>query len=61
LLLLDDAFDLAVLDGREGFGSDVATRPFVPRLPKRGGAKQAADMIGAKRRRGALAHAMAAI
>ena len=61
LLLLDDVFDLAILDVRERFGSDFAARPFVPRLTKRGGAEQAADVIGAKRRCGAWAHVIAAI
>jgi len=59
LLLLDDAFDLAVLDLLEGLGSDVSARALFPCLFERGGAKEAADMVGAERRRGALAHAIA--
>jgi len=59
LLLLDDAFDLAVLDLLKRVGGDVAARALFPRRPKRGGAKQTADMVGAKRRRRALGHAIA--
>src|SRR3954470_13298256 len=54
LLLLDDLFDLAVLDLLELFGRALALLALRPRLLERRGAQQAADVIGAKWRFGSL-------
>ena len=52
-LLLDDARDLAVLDRLELRGR-ISPRSACARLFERGGAQQAADVIGAEGRLGAL-------
>ena len=54
LLLLDDALDLAVLDRLERGGVDLALGALRARLLQRGRTQQAADMVGAERRLGAL-------
>src|SRR5262249_31849567 len=54
LLLLDDLFDLAVLDGLELGRGDGALFALGARLFERRGAQEAADMIGAERRFGSL-------
>ena len=54
LLLLDDLFDLAVLDGLELGRRDRALFALGARLLQRGGTQEAADMIGAERRFGSL-------
>ncbi len=53
-LLADHAFDFAILDRLEGIGGDLAALALLPRLFQRGGAQQAADVIGAERRLGSL-------
>src|SRR5262245_54452393 len=53
-LLLDDALDLAVFDCLEFGRADLALGALRARLMQRGGTQQAADMVGAKRRLGAL-------
>src|SRR5262245_45520111 len=53
-LFPDDALDLAVLDLLECFRADLALGTFLPRLLEGGRAQQAADMVGAERRLGAL-------
>src|SRR5262249_15573131 len=53
LLLADDGLDLAVIDRLELIGGNLARRALRARLLQRGRAQQAADMIGAERRRGA--------
>ena len=53
-LALDDALDLAVFDRLQVGGRDLALGALLARLAQRGGAQQAADMIGAERRLGAL-------
>jgi GNAT superfamily N-acetyltransferase len=55
-LLAYDAFDLAVLDRFQRRGIDRALGELGARVPQRRRAQQAADMIGAERRRGALGH-----
>ena len=55
-LLLDDAFDLAILDRFQRSGIDLAFGAPLARLFQRGRTQQAADMIGAERRLGALRH-----
>jgi hypothetical protein len=57
-LLFDDIFDLAVLDRFELIGADFTFSSALARLLERGRPQQAADMIGAKRRRLSLAHAL---
>ena len=54
LLLGDDRADLAVFDLLERIGGDLAIGAALARLLQRRGAQQAADMIGAERRLGAL-------
>ena len=54
LLLPDDAFDLAVLDRLSAAASISPLANFVARLLQRRGAQQAADVVGAKGRLGAL-------
>ena len=54
LLLLDNAFDLAVLDGLERGGVDLALGVLLARLLHGGRTQQAADVIGAERRLGSL-------
>src|SRR5262249_24505088 len=54
LLLLDDLFDLAVLDRLELGGGDGALFALGARLLERRRAQEAADMIGAERRFGSL-------
>ena len=56
-LLLDDALDLAVLQGLEIGGRQLAFGPLCARVFQRGGPQQAADMIGPEGRFGAL-HAL---
>ena len=51
LLLLDDLPDLLVLDGLELRGRDLALLALGARLLQRGGAQQAADLVGADRGR----------
>ena len=53
-LLLDDALDLAVFDRLERGGVDLALGALLARLLQRGRTQQAADMVGAERRLGAL-------
>ncbi len=55
-LLLDDPFDLAVLDRFESRGVDVAFGALGTRLLQRRGAQQTADVVGAEGRRCALGH-----
>src|SRR6185312_9945641 len=55
-LPLHDARDLSVLDRLQGRGVDLALGEFRARILERGRAQQAADMVGAERRRGALGH-----
>ncbi len=55
-LLLDDLLDLAVFDRFQRGGGDLAFGEFGARLLQRRGAQQAADHVGAERRRGALGH-----
>ena len=55
-LFADDGFDLAIFDGLERRGVDLALGMLLARLFQRGRAQQRADMIGAERRFGALAH-----
>src|SRR6185437_8969749 len=52
-LFLDDALDLAVLDRLETRGVERALAERGARLFQRGGAQQAADVVGAERRLGA--------
>src|SRR5215472_14736229 len=54
LLLLDDLFDLAVLDRLELGGGNSALFALCARLFERRGGQEAADMIGAERRFGSL-------
>jgi hypothetical protein len=54
LLLLDDLLDLAVLDGLELGRRDRTLFALGARLLERGGAQEAANMIGTKRRFGSL-------
>jgi hypothetical protein len=54
-LLLDDLLDLAVFDFFQR-GGDLAFGEFGARLLQGRGSQQAADHVGAKRRRGALGH-----
>jgi hypothetical protein len=56
LLLGDHAGDLAVLDRLESFAVDFVARPLLARGFEHRRAQQTADMIGAKRRGGALGH-----
>src|SRR5581483_9978102 len=56
LLAPDDPLDLAVLDRLEFGRRDVALGALLARLLQRRGAQQAADVIGAERRLGALSH-----
>ncbi len=56
LLLFDDAFDLAILDRFQRIGIDFAFGAPLARFFQRGRSQQAADMIGAERRLGALRH-----
>ena len=51
LLLSDDALDLAILDRRETGRIERAVRIAPARVLERRGPQQAADMVGAKRRR----------
>ena len=53
-LLFDDTFDLAVLDRLERGGVDLALGEALAGGFQRGRAQQAADVIGAERRLGAL-------
>ena len=53
-LLLDDLLDLAVFDFLQLRGGDLAALALGARLLERRRAQQAADMIGAKWRRGSL-------
>src|SRR6185437_385238 len=55
-LLLDDFFDLAVFDRFERRDVDLAFGALGPCLFQRRGTQQASNMVGAKRRRGALGH-----
>src|SRR3972149_202606 len=55
-LASDDALDLAVLDRLECRRIDFASGALLARLLQRGRTQQAADVIGAKRRRRALRH-----
>ena len=54
LLLPDRLFDLAVFDRAQRVRGDLIARALGPRLFDRGGPQQAADMVGAKRRRSSL-------
>ena len=54
LLLADHAFDLAVFDGRQLVGADLAARAFLARFLQRCRAQQAADVVGTERRLGTL-------
>ncbi len=54
-LFLDDALDLAVFDRFERGGVDFALGALLARFFQRGRTQQTADMVGAKRRLGALA------
>src|SRR6185437_4553977 len=54
LLLLDERLNLAILDGLELLGGDFVLLPPDAGVLQRGGAKQAADMVGAERRFGTL-------
>ena len=56
LLLRDDALDLAVLDRLEPGRIERAVRIAPARVLERRGAQQAADVVGAKRRRLGLGH-----
>jgi hypothetical protein len=56
LLLPYDAFDLAVLDRLQRRRVDLAFGELRAGLLQRRGALQAADVVGAKRRLGALRH-----
>src|SRR5262249_58896947 len=56
LLLVDRCFDLAILDRAQRLGGDCVARALLARRLERRRAQQAADMIGAKRRTGALGH-----
>ena len=55
-LFLDDTFDLAVLDRLQRRSIDLALGALLARLLQGGRSQQAADMVGAKRRLGSLAH-----
>ena len=55
-LFLDDALDLAVFDRLERGGVDFALGALLARFFQRGRTQQAADMVGAERRLGALRH-----
>ncbi len=57
LLPLDDLFDLAVFDLLERGGGDFAPLTFRPRFLQRRSAQQAADVVGAERRRRPRTHA----
>ena len=57
-LLLDDALDLAVLDRLQRGSVDFAFGALLARLLQRGRTQQAADMIGAEGRLGALSHSL---
>ena len=50
LLLADQGLDLAVLDVLQGIAIDFAARALATRLLQRGGAEQAADVVGAEGR-----------
>src|ERR1700751_4142810 len=54
LLLLDRFFDLAIFDRAQRPGGDLVTRALLARHFDRRRPQQAADMVGAKRRSGAL-------
>src|SRR5262249_25604453 len=54
LLLADQRDDLAVLDGAQRPGVDRAALALLPRLVQRRRAQQAADVVGAEGRLGAL-------
>src|SRR5262249_4613912 len=54
LLLADQRDDLAVFDGLQRGRVDLAALAFLTRLMQRRRARQAADVVGAKGRRGAL-------
>src|SRR5262249_4106131 len=54
LLLADERDDLAVLDGAQRPGVDLAALALLTRLVQRRRAQEAADVIGAERGRGAL-------
>ena len=53
-LFSDGLFDLAVFDRTQGAGRDLPTLMSGPRLLHRRRPQQAADMVGAERRRGPL-------
>jgi len=53
-LLLDDAFDLAVFDRLQLLGRDLAALALGAGVFQCRGAKKAADVVGAERRRGTL-------
>jgi hypothetical protein len=55
-LLLDDLFDLAILDRPERGRVDLAFGALGARLLQRRATQQAADHVGTERRRGALGH-----
>ena len=55
-LFFDDALDLAVFDRFQVGGGNFAFRPFVARRFQRRRPQQAADVIGAEWRFGALRH-----
>ena len=55
-LLPDDLLDLAVFHRFQRAGRDLPALAFRARLLQRRGAQQAANMIGAERRCGALSH-----
>src|SRR5664279_1067610 len=57
-LFLDDLLDLAVFHRPERVGFDFALGEFGARLLQWRGAQQAADHVGAERRRGTLGHVM---
>jgi len=52
----DHFFDLAIFDRAERVSGDLITRALLARRFDRRRPQQAADMIGAKRRTGALGH-----
>ena len=54
LLSADDVFDLAILDVLKGLGRNLAARALLARRFQGCRPQQTADMIGAKRRLGAL-------
>ena len=54
LLLFNRVFDLAIFDRAQRLGGDFVARALLARRLERGRAQQAADVIGAKWRAGAL-------